>query len=260
MIRSTPILLCTAWISTGCVSLHLQPQDRLASSFSTLNLNNGGDLQSRRFSGPHQVTAQKVALKATAAPKKSVTRSAYPRGPIRVDSRQMERRRIADAALSLVGLDQIRVGKQIFPSDCSGFARAVYASRGIDIYRTKSSHAGDNGVKVIHHFTRDRRGVHRRTYPFVGDLVFFHNTYDRNGNGRDKDDPYTHVGVVDRIEDDGTVHFVHRISGGIVRQRVNLRYPDQHQRDGKIVNDFLKRRGSQRLAGQMFAQFGTVIR
>jgi len=68
------------------------------------------------------------------------------------------------------------------------------------------------------------------------------------------------VGVVDRVEDDGTVHFIHRIAGGIVRQRVNLRYPDQHQFDGKVVNDFLRRRGSKRLAGQMFAQFGTVIR
>ena len=247
-------------MTTGCVSLHLQPQDRLTSSFSTLNLRNEPDLLAERYPTGSPAPESAAVAEVRPAPRQPKVGKSYPRGPIRVDSRQLERRRIADAALALVGLEQIRVGKQLFPSDCSGFARAVYASRGIDIYRTTSSASGDNGVKVIHHFTRDRRGVHRRTYPFVGDLVFFHNTYDRNGNGRERDDPYTHIGVVDRVDDDGTVHFVHRIAGGIVRQRVNLRYPDQHQLDGKVVNDFLRRRGRQRLAGQMFAQFGTVIR
>ena len=116
------------------MSVCTQPQDRLASSFSTLNLNNGGDLQSRRFSlAPHQVTAQKVALKATAAPKKSVTRSAYPRGPIRVDSRQMERRlRIQDAALSLwsVSTKSVLVSKsfQAIAQDLHGLSTRAEAS------------------------------------------------------------------------------------------------------------------------------------
>jgi cell wall-associated NlpC family hydrolase len=184
----------------------------------------------------------------------------YQEGPIRVSDRYAERQRLADAALSLVGAERIVVGGQKFPNDCSGFVRAVYASRGIDVYRTPRLARADNGVRIIHKFSGDREGLHRRVFPRVGDLVFFDRTWDRNGNGRDGDDRLTHVGIVEHVDDDGTVHFIHRIRGGVVRQRLNLLYPDQHASKGKVINDWLKRGGRDRLSGKLFAGFGTVIR
>ena len=100
----------------------------------------------------------------------------------------------------------------------------------------------------------------------AGDLVFFHNTWDFNGDGL-VNDPLTHVGVVERVEGDGTVVFVSRVSRGIQRFRMNVRAPDTHRTsDGRVLNDFMRRKGTrdpqatQYLTGQLFAAFGTLLR
>ena len=79
------------------------------------------------------------------------------------------------------------------------------------------------------------------------------------------DDPLTHVGVVEKVDLDGTVVFVSSVSAGIERYRMNLKHPDTHKAlDGRVLNDFLRRkhvsdaRGTYYLAGRLFAAFGTL--
>ncbi len=265
---TTSLLLLLGALSTGCVSLRSDPHTPLASRdllYAPGTAQAGGrfllGLADPEKRAPVNQPAMLLASGHRTTPRTWGTQGKqYRQGPIRVSDRHAERQRLADAALSLVGSDEIVVGGQSFPKDCSGFVRAVYASRGIDVYRTPRIRRTDNGVRIIHKFSSDRKGLHRRVFPQVGDLVFFDRTWDRNGNGRDADDKLTHVGIVEHVDDDGTVHFIHRITGGIVRQRMNLLYPAKHARKGKVLNDWLKRGGRDRLAGKLFAGFATVVR
>ncbi|MBL8994793.1 MAG: CHAP domain-containing protein [Spirochaetia bacterium] len=77
--------------------------------------------------------------------------------------------------------------------------------------------------------------------PKSGDLVFFNNTFDRNLN-RKWDDPLTHVGLVESVDSNGTITFVHHVSGRVVRAHLNLKKPDLYAEGGKVINDFLRKR------------------
>ena len=208
----TPTLLLLL-MGTGCVTLQSDPLTPLASHdplFAPSQMAAGGrfmvDLPDPRRKAPVNEPGELMADGHRTTPRSWGARSKqYQEGPIRVSDRYAERQRLADAALSLVGAERIVVGGQKFPNDCSGFVRAVYASRGIDVYRTPRLARADNGVRIIHKFSGDREGLHRRVFPRIGDLVFFDRTWDRNGNGRDGDDRLTHVGIVEHVDDDGAV-------------------------------------------------------
>src|SRR5258708_12613964 len=82
---------------------------------------------------------------------------------------------------------------------------------------------GDNGVPSLFRAAHGAHAFHRRT-PRAGDIVFFHETYDRNRDGK-RNDGLTHVGVVDSVKADGSLTFVHRMRSGIARSRLSLRHP-----------------------------------
>jgi hypothetical protein len=100
-------------------------------------------------------------------------------------------------------------------------------------------------------------------WPSPGDLVFFDDTWDRNRNGR-RDDPLTHVGLVEWVDVDGTVTFLHRGGQGVARAHLNLRRPDVARApDGRSLNAPLRQRTSRAddgpaLAGQLFTGFGRI--
>jgi hypothetical protein len=144
-------------------------------------------------------------------------------------------------------------------------ARAIYLVQGIDLYRGDHPNPHANGVRLIYDHVRQYGRLHQGPTVSRGDLVFFDNTWDVNGDGL-VNDPLTHVGVVERIEDDGTVVFISRVAGAIERYRMNLRQPHVHRAgNGRIVNDHLRRKhgsdgdGTGYLTGELFAAFGTRI-
>jgi len=173
---------------------------------------------------------------------------------------------LAQAAVGFVGRSAIQVGSRRYTFDCSGLARGVYITQGIDLYDGLGELDGGNGVgRIYGHVVQHGRIHYGPTVP-PGDLVFFHNTWDFNRDGR-YNDPLTHVGLVERVESDGTVVFVSRVSGGIERYRMNLKRPNTHRTsDGRVLNDFLRKKGvgdpdvAGSLTGQLFAAFGTLIR
>jgi probable lipoprotein NlpC len=172
---------------------------------------------------------------------------------------------LAQVAVGFLGRSRIEVNGRLFPFDCSGLARAVYAAQGIDLYDGLGELDAGNGVgRIYGHVLRLGR-IHYGPTVHPGDLVFFHNTWDFNRDGS-FNDPLTHVGVVETVEPDGTVLFVSQVSAGIERYRMNLRSPDRHRAsDGRVLNDYLRRKGFgdsdgiPYLTGQLFAAFGTVI-
>ena len=100
---------------------------------------------------------------------------------------------------------------------------------------------------------------------YPGDLVFFNNTWDYNGDGK-VNDPLTHIGIVERQEPNGTVVFISRVAGAIERYHMNLGLPHVHKAiDGRILNDYLRRKNvsdpakTRYLTGELFAQFATRV-
>lgn len=172
---------------------------------------------------------------------------------------------LALTAAGLLGRSQIEIRGQRFTSDCSGLARGVYVTQGIDLYSGLGKLDGGNGVGRIFGHVFQHGTIHYGPTVHPGDLVFFHNTWDFNGDGR-PNDPLTHVGVVERVERDGTVVFVSWVTTGIERFHMNLMMPDTHRAgDGHVLNDFMRRKeyGDSKavryLTGQLFAAFGTLV-
>ncbi len=146
---------------------------------------------------------------------------------------------------------QLTAGTAGFRQDCSGFVLAALHKVGID-----------SGGSAADLYARAESigAIHRSERPAVGDLVFFDNTYDRNGNGL-RDDPLSHIGVVIEVASDGTVTLAHDgTSRGKTTLEMNLLHPhDATSPDGSRWNGVLRASSAgPRLAGELFEAFATV--
>jgi len=170
------------------------------------------------------------------------------------------------AAMLGTGAERFVVGGETFNPDCSGFVEAVYAAEGVALRRILQAAAPRETSAVAAAWAaagaygeRWRGGE----WPAPGDLVFFDDTWDRNGNGR-RDDPLTHLGIVEWVEVDGTVRFFHRGGRGVVRGVLTLDRPDRAAaEDGRPLNSFLRVKAGRDddapvLAGQLFVGFGRI--
>ena len=174
--------------------------------------------------------------------------------------RQRVGERIAARATGLVGVASLRTVSRTVPDDCTGLVRLAYSSAGIDLMAAGPGRKGDNGVTHLYRAARARGALHRAK-PRPGDLVFFRETYDRDGDNL-RDDGLTHVGVVERVEPGGLITFIHRGGKGIARARMHLRWPATHRgRKGReVLNDYLRRASRRHRAyvtGELFAGFAS---
>ncbi len=177
------------------------------------------------------------------------------------------RARIVQAAAALLhhGPGAFAVGGRRYRADCSGFVAAVYHTAGIPF--REALHVGDEdagSAVVALHRALAASGVllGRDGRPLPGDLLFFDDTYDRNGN-RLADDPLTHVGVVEWAGAGGTVTFLHRGARGVARGVMSLRHPGSERGPaGERWNSRLRPArpedppGARYLAGELFAAYG----
>ncbi|HEY5626540.1 MAG TPA: hypothetical protein VIR79_01200 [Nitrospira sp.] len=169
-------------------------------------------------------------------------------------------------ATKLVGAKTIVSNGRRIAYDCAGVTRAVFLEHGIDLFEGGAGDPKANGVKLIHRHISKQGTFHRGPAVQPGDLVFFDNTWDFNGDGF-INDPLTHIGIVERQEPDGTVVFISRVAGAIERYRMNVGLPHVHKTaDGKILNDYLRRKditdppNTSYLTGELFAGFGARLR
>ena len=170
---------------------------------------------------------------------------------------------IVRTASKLVGAATIQANGKRIAYDCAGVTRAIFLAHGIDLYASGSPDPKANGVRLIHHHIRQHGKFHQGPVVRPGDLVFFDNTWDYNGDGL-INDPLTHVGIVERQEGDGTVVFISRVAGAIERYRMNLALPHVHRTaEGRVLNDYIRRKdfddptNTAYLTGQLFAAFGS---
>ena len=162
-------------------------------------------------------------------------------------------------AHDLIGVDRLYVGGTEYRDDCTGAVLAVYAAAGINLGAHFHQYRG-NGVARLHRMMRDHRlylAADAYARPEPGDIVFFDNTWDRNGNGR-WDDDLTHMGVVVAVDRNGTISYLHNhLRRGVIVEQMNLRHPDSRE-----LNAPLRQRGSPRdgsgrwLASHLVRGFG----
>lgn len=181
-------------------------------------------------------------------------------------------RKLLDKAYELLGRApdaNIMVNGKRFKLDCIGTVAAIFYAAGIDLQSKYARAPGRNGVSKFYNFLKSSESITDDKLPEVGDVVFWDNTWDYNGNGKFGDDPLTHVGIVTKIDPDGTVHYVHEHRlDGIVVERMNLYYPDvRYDAAGKELNspmhansNYNKRNNLPWLSGDLWRQCGGVLK
>ncbi|MGH7209603.1 MAG: hypothetical protein ACREIL_09495, partial [Nitrospiraceae bacterium] len=90
---------------------------------------------------------------------------------------------LARTAIGFLGRSRIAVDGRRFTYDCAGLARGVYFSQGVDLYDGLGELKGGNGVGRIYGHVMQHGRIHYGPTVHPGDLVFFHNTWDFNGDG-----------------------------------------------------------------------------
>ena len=208
-----------------------------------------------------------AALSACAAPASQGLRQAVTPLPdcCRATQADLRKQAIVQTAVNLVGAKTIESQGRRISYDCAGVTRAIYLAHGIDLFEGGAADGKANGVGLIYNHLRKHGQLHRGPVVQAGDLVFFDNTWDYNGDGL-VNDALTHVGIVERVESNGTIVFISRVAGAIERYRMNVAHPHIHRTaDGRLLNDYMRRKhwrdGEQTpyLTGELFAAFGTRV-
>ena len=179
--------------------------------------------------------------------------------------RAPSRNAIVRTAAKLVGAKTIESNGRRVAYDCAGVTRAVFLKHGIDLYGGEPSDPHANGVQIIHEYIRQQGTFYQGPVVHPGDLVFFNNTWDYNGDGK-VNDPLTHIGIVERQEPNGTVVFISCVTGAVERYHMNLGLPHVHKTaDGRILNDYLRRKNvidpakTRYLTGELFVEFAIPV-
>ncbi|GAC1343298.1 MAG: hypothetical protein NVSMB23_16980 [Myxococcales bacterium] len=196
---------------------------------------------------------------AGAPPRQTVILSSAP-APL-PDRTERPREEAAGSLGMVLAAARASLGKPT--KDCSGFVESMYRRAGVDLLA--EARPGDGGVRALARYVHKHGRWHTRKVPAPGDLVFFHNSYDRDENGK-LDDLFTHVGIVDEVGADGTAQIIHSTNHGIVREPMNLLRPHAPRDSaGHPINAVLRRkrahepRHTPHLMSELFAGFGTVV-
>lgn len=214
-----------------------------------------------------------------------VVTSRPPRTPIKaVEPDAQDVGEVLSLARQLVGArGPLTVQERSFPYDCSGYVCAIYYQVGEELLANAEGlsvpapapegtpsgidHSQENmsGTEIIFRKLSKEGQIFKKN-PRPGDLVFFDDTWDRNGDGQ-LNDPFTHIAVVDQVLSDGTLQLLHLGNSGIAPLLMNLERPRENRdpASGQVLNDRLRRRtnrdpdGTPYLTAECFRAFGRPL-
>ena len=136
---------------------------------------------------------------------------------------------------------------------------AAYAHAVLSVNEIKLSDEAAESVPALYRECRQAGGMYHSNRPNVGDLVFFHNTYDANQDGRNND-WYTLVGIIEGANTQGGVDFLAFHDGRVQRMQVNLDASGDRQSNSRLrVEAADDPPFTQYLAGQLFAGFCDIL-
>lgn len=132
--------------------------------------------------------------------------------------------------------------------DCSGYVLSALAAAGVTVELRPARSRSESLYRASRPVTRPR----------PGDLVFFHDTHDRDRNGR-RGDRFTHVALVETVEG-AALTLLHRGGRRVVRIRMDLSHPsDPSANDPVRPRRRRDARGTRYLSGELFAAFGALL-
>ena len=162
---------------------------------------------------------------------------------------------VVQSARSMLDQRSITLDGQPVRHDCSGMVAAAYQMSGLDI---------SSSIDTLYDHAQTTGRAHTRKIPESGDLVFFDNSYDKNDNGV-RDDPLTHIAIVEQVDENGTITMIHLGGKGkaVARTMMNLYHPDDRKdAAGQTINSALRSRhgrdGGPTLTAQLFRGFGSL--
>lgn len=144
--------------------------------------------------------------------------------------------------------------------DCSGLITAINKNNNSAIFdpeELNKYYTSGRKSQAMFDLYKDKNKIYF-SQPQVGDLVFFNNTT-RATKGRSKK-LITHVGIISKVNKDGSVEFLHNTGGRNVVSVMNLSLPNDHQIAGKKVNAYIISRckDSSCLVSNRFSGYGRV--
>jgi len=154
--------------------------------------------------------------------------------PISPETGEIQRL-LAEGGRFVVGKTELVIRGRRFRMDCTGTVLAIYWYAGIDLARDFHKFSG-GGVARIYRSLEEKGLLYSNPRPLTGDIIFWDDTYDRNGDGL-WNDRLTHVGMVLESREDGVIEFVHlNYSDGIVVEYMDLFEPDIEKKlvDGEL--------------------------
>lgn len=170
---------------------------------------------------------------------------------------------LLEGAEYFLGTTEIAYLGRRFPYDCSGLIMGIYYYAGIDLQKMMKSYRG-NAVSMMHQALSAKGLILEDGPPEPGDIIFWDNTYDYNGDGL-WNDLLTHAGMVVSVSEWGAVEYIHlNYRKGIVIERMNLSEPDVNRKniDGEsvVVNSAMRMAGQPAgqgwLASHLFRDYG----
>ncbi len=162
---------------------------------------------------------------------------------------------------SQAGKPQPQLSPASAPQSLSmAYAMAIYKVNGVDLTQASSKKTMPS-IAELYQYAFEKKLVYQSTSPAIGDLVFFHNTLDRNRDGR-WNDWHTLVGVVESVDSDQTISILIYRTDHIERISMNLKYPELDKgKKGQILNTQLRpNEGAQKgTTAKLFAGFANLL-
>jgi len=157
-----------------------------------------------------------------------------------------EVRSAVDAAQSLVGRRDVVVDGRDYGSGCTALVRAAFEHAG------KPLPADARSAGALLEVAKGRGVMRTGIRCAPGDVLFL---ADKPGGSA------AHVGLVARVDPDGTAVVLHRLARGVTRMRVNLGYPARitDPSTGKRLNDTLQVGRSTAPAGSLVVGVAALL-
>jgi len=162
---------------------------------------------------------------------------------------------------------KVSVNGRKFVLDCIGTVSAIFWRMNIDVQKDFPLYSG-NGVSRLYRSLENRGALHQDRFPRPGDIIFWDNTWDANGDGDRTNDPRTHAGIVLAVDEDGTIQYVHEnLSKGVMIEVMNLLNPAlASDASGKRINNTMAiatisggSRPERYFSGDVFDRFGDLL-
>ncbi len=182
---------------------------------------------------------------AVAVAKKAKTKTT-PSLSIKADSRVGARPENTGRKASAIGWQ---------PENAARYVVATLAANRVEM-------TGVNAISDLYKSCKKRGKVHH-TGPKIGDVVFFHNVFDANQDGRNND-WYTHVGIIENV-DSGTATVIGWTKNGVIQSKLNVALARDAAGQSEDTNSQLRQPEStdapftEYHAGQLFAGFCDVL-